>query len=500
VSSERGEGWARLLLSVGVMSGQDQGEGEEEVEPLLLTQSEQTSVDIKRCISTEQLPSIPSSPGGKVKIPGSNLTLDTDSEEEDGEGADLHKISNTDTIIHLLKGNLGTGILAMPDAIKNSGLLVGSIGLVFMATICIHCMHILVNSSQELCRRTNLPYLTYADVTETCFATSSSSKLRAFAPTARRMVNVFLCITQLGFCCVYFVFISQNLQQIFNHYYGEINYHIYMAIILVPMLLLASIRNLKYLSPVSMIANMLQLVGLAIIFYYLFQDLPYSWERKAFSSWGQLPLYFGTAIYTFEGIGVVLPLENQMKTPSDMKGWNGVLNTAMVIVSCLLIAVGFFGYLKYGDDVAGSITLNLPVNEFLATLVKVMMSLAIFFTYALQFYVPVDLINPVIQRRLDPEHHVKGEYALRYFLVMVTFSLAAAIPRLDLFISLVGSISSSTLALMAPAVIDSVTQGECCSRLRHFKNLTVFVIGISGFVLGSYVSLQNIIKYFAGSY
>lgn len=195
---------------------------------------------------------------------------------------------------------------------------------------------------------------------------------------------------------------------------------------------------------------------------------------------------------------MVLPLENQMKTPADMRGWNGVLNTSMIIVSCLYIAVGFFGYLKYGDSVAGSITLNLPVNEFLATLVKVMMSLAVFFTYALQFYVPVDLLNPFIQRRINPQNYLKAEYALRFSLVMLTFALAAAIPKLDLFISLVGSVSSSTLAMMAPAIIDTVTQGERCSWPRAFKNLILFILGFFGFITGSYVSIRNIIKYFVG--
>jgi len=51
-----------------------------------------------------------------------------------------------------------------------------------------------------------------------------------------------------------------------------------------------------------------------------------------------------------------------MKTPQDFIGWNGVLNTSMVIVSCLYTAIGFFGYLKYGDDSRGSITLNLPAD------------------------------------------------------------------------------------------------------------------------------------------
>lgn len=94
----------------------------------------------------------------------------------------------------------------------------------------------------------------------------------------------------------------------------------------------------------------------------MLQNLPKTDTVRKFSSWEQLPLYFGTAIYAFEGIGVVLPLENNMKTPQDFGGLSGVLNTGMIIVAALYTAVGFFGYLKYGDNVAGSITLNLDPN------------------------------------------------------------------------------------------------------------------------------------------
>lgn len=52
-----------------------------------------------------------------------------------------------------------------------------------------------------------------------------------------------------------------------------------------------------------------------------------------------------------------------MINPHDFRGLNGVLNTGMILVTCGYIAVGFFGYLKYGDAVHGSITLNLPPSD-----------------------------------------------------------------------------------------------------------------------------------------
>ena len=55
-----------------------------------------------------------------------------------------------------------------------------------------------------------------------------------------------------------------------------------------------------------------------------------------------------------------------MKHPGDMLRYNGVLNTSMSLITNLYIGFGFFGYLKYGDDIKGSISLNLPPSDVLA--------------------------------------------------------------------------------------------------------------------------------------
>lgn len=53
-----------------------------------------------------------------------------------------------------------------------------------------------------------------------------------------------------------------------------------------------------------------------------------------------------------------------MKNPEAFGGMTGVLNTGMIIVTCLYTSIGFFGYLRYGDQVKlGSITLNLPAQD-----------------------------------------------------------------------------------------------------------------------------------------
>lgn len=72
-------------------------------------------------------------------------------------------------MIHLLKGNIGTGILAMPDAFRNAGLAIGLVGTLLMGAICTHCMHMLVRCAHELCRRRRVPSLSFSEVVEAAF-------------------------------------------------------------------------------------------------------------------------------------------------------------------------------------------------------------------------------------------------------------------------------------------------------------------------------------------
>lgn len=69
--------------------------------------------------------------------------------------------SNIETLIHLLKGSVGTGILAMPQAYSNAGYIPGFVGTILLGMLCTYCLHILVKSQYELCKRNKVGLLSY---------------------------------------------------------------------------------------------------------------------------------------------------------------------------------------------------------------------------------------------------------------------------------------------------------------------------------------------------
>ena len=67
--------------------------------------------------------------------------------------------------------------------------------------------------SRELCARTHVSSLSYEQTAKVAFS-AGPEKCRPWANFVGYTITTFLIITQMGFCCVYFVFVSQNLKQV----------------------------------------------------------------------------------------------------------------------------------------------------------------------------------------------------------------------------------------------------------------------------------------------
>lgn len=126
-----------------------------------------------------------------------------------------------------------------------------------------------------------------------------------------------------------------------------------------------------------------------------------------------------------EGIGAVMPVENSMEKPQEFLGKPSVLLIAMVVVTILYTVMGFLGYIRFGDDIRGSITLNLPTDEWAAIVGQVLIGFAILFTFGLQFYIPMEILVKKLENRLGKNRNI-SEIALRSFIMVIMGGLAIA--------------------------------------------------------------------------
>ncbi|KAI3381267.1 hypothetical protein SNEBB_003038 [Seison nebaliae] len=413
------------------------------------------------------------------------------------------KTTDMETIMHIIKANIGSGILALPYAVMHAGLLLGLFGLLFLALVTTYCMALVVKCAHYLRAKTGIQELDYGNVVKQSLKCGPNLWLIKNAKYGKALVNITLLVTQIGFCCVYIVFIASNMKDVIEIATEfEMNVRIYIIIITVLLVPYCMITNLKILAPFSLVANIIIVVGLGIILQCIVRN-PLPWSKIPFvESVDKYPIFFGTVMFTFEGIGLILPIENNMEHPDRLLNWNGVLNTSMATVVILYCGMAFYGSIKYGELIRDSITLNLPASMFYDS-VRVMFAIVIFITYNLQLYVAVEILWTFIKRKMfrnrSDKYHRNGEYVFRTLLIAFSAVMALAIPHLGLFISLVGSISCSAMSLIFPPLIDLYTFWSTyeTKRMKIWKiasSVTILLIGIVGTFVGTISTIDEIIK------
>lgn len=152
------------------------------------------------------------------------------------------------TLVHLLKGNIGTGCFAMAEAVKNSGLIVGPILILLIAVICVHVQHMLIRCAEFVKRENQLEMRPdFAETIEMSFSSSKNEKWHKWAPIMKMVCNAFICITQLGFCAVYFVFVGMTMKDVLDYNGLVIDHRVIIVGVLIPIWLSSLVRKLKYI-------------------------------------------------------------------------------------------------------------------------------------------------------------------------------------------------------------------------------------------------------------
>lgn len=405
------------------------------------------------------------------------------------------------TFFLVFKALVGSGILFLPKAFSNGGLLFSSVMLVCFGVLTFLCYIILIRSKNILNKSSfgELGFKTHGKPLRIC-------------------ILISILISQIGFVATYILFTAENMISFIENYLhfsasyvSTRNIVIIQCILLIPLVL---IRNLAKLSIISLISSVFIVVGLIIIFYFSIIRLAANGMGDNIvnfnsSNWSML---IGVAVTSFEGIGLILPIESSMAQPEKFPM---VLSISMCVITGLFVSIGVIGYSSFGDKVKSIIILNLPQGKLSVQLISLLYSLAVFLTAPLQLFPVTKILESLIFNshlfkdkntvsKKDDEgklYHFSGKYntSIKWLKNLIRAALISSVcvvaylnaSNIDKFISFNGCFACIPLVYIYPPLIHLKTykydrQNDWKGKFFKVFDYILIVVGITAVFYTTY--------------
>ncbi|KXS99961.1 hypothetical protein AC578_817 [Pseudocercospora eumusae] len=380
----------------------------------------------------------------------------------------------------LLKSFVGTGVLFLPRAYLNGGMAFSNVVLFFLAALSYYCFILLVSIRLKV-------HASYGDM---------GSKI--FGNYFRNLINFSLVISQIGFSSAYIVFVAENLRAFVLAVTRcktdlKVGYMILMQmIIFLPMSLY---RNINHIQKMALLADIFILLGLVYVYYYDVYTIVRQHGIADIQNFNAnyWTLLIGTAIFTFEGVGLVIPIQSGMAEP---KKFPKVMATVMIIVTVVFISAGALSYAAYGSDTKTVILLNMPQDDKLVNAVQFIYSLAILLSTPLQIYPAIEITSQQLFSRTGKYNPwIKWKKNIfRFFMVALCACIAwAGAGDLDKFVSLVGSFACIPLVYIYPPMMHYRVVAT-----KTWQRVADVVLVIFGVAMMSYTTALTIIAWAHG--
>ena len=376
----------------------------------------------------------------------------------------------------LLKAFVGTGVLFLPKAFYNGGLSFSIIVLSLFALLSWWCYLILVFT------KVATKVSGFAEIV-----------LKLYGPWFQRLILSSIVISQIGFAAAYIVFTLENLRaftaNVSLYDVTDINivwFILLQVVIIVP---LSLIRDITKLSLLAVFANVFILTGLVTIVYFML----YQWlgvnhgyfgkNIEYFFNESEFSLFIGTAIFAFEGIGLIIPIQESMIHPNNFPR---VLGQVILTIAVIMIMVGSLGYLTFGDKIKTVVLLNLPQDSPMVIITQLLYSLAILLSTPLQLFPAIRLLESKMifgSGKSSPSVKWLKNLFRTLFVVFIAYIAYIGGQNLDKFVSFVGCFACIPLVYMYPPILHLKSCCKIHSGLLEKEKNNRFWLSLANYVL-----------------
>ncbi|KAL8634114.1 hypothetical protein Q9189_000033 [Teloschistes chrysophthalmus] len=345
--------------------------------------------------------------------------------------------SPTGAAMMLLKSFVGTGVLFLPKAYLNGGMLFSNMVLLGTAALSYYCFILLVNTRAKV---------------EASFGDMGGI---LYGRWLRTLILSSVALSQVGFVAAYIVFTSENLQAFILavsncQTWIDIKFMVLMQLII--FLPLSLIRDISALSLTAYIADGFIGLGLVYLYYYNISTIAVNHGVADIINFNpdDWTLFIGTAIFTFEGVGLIIPIQESMRQPSKFPP---VLAGVMIVITVVFISMGALSYAAFGSSTKTVVLLNLPQDDKFVNAVQFLYSLAILLSTPLQLFPAIRIMeNGIFTRSGKDNPRIKaGKNVFRFVLVLICALIAwGGAGDLDKFVAIIGTFCCLPLVYVYP--------------------------------------------------
>ncbi|KAI4250257.1 MAG: hypothetical protein LQ352_005411 [Teloschistes flavicans] len=388
----------------------------------------------------------------------------------------------TKSFFTLLKAFIGTGIMFLPKAFNNGGILFSSITLITVSLLSCLSFHLLL-----LCRKR------YGGGYGDLGLEIGGSKMRS-------LILGSITLSQIGFVCSGIIFIAENLRSFLNAVTPgptlPVSTVSLIAIQLVVLIPLALIRDISRLGPAALLADIFIFIGLFYIWYYDISTIATHGLHptvKLFNP-SDFTLTIGSAIFTYEGIGLILPIQSSMAEPSKFPR---LLYMVMVIITVIFTSVGALCYATFGDQTRVEIITNYPQSSKLVNAIQFLYSVAILVGTPVQLFPATRIIETkVFGERASGKRSAAMKWkknALRTALTVLCALISIfGASDLDKFVALIGAFACVPLVYIYPAYLH--LRGVAKSPLVKAGDVVLCVVGFGAMVYSTAVTVSTWVR------